>query len=81
MIVSVQVAIYSLWQDRLIPIITAVSRAFDAVGFRSEVGPMSTMVIGDVAIVFRALEEVFVQAGALGHVVMIITVFNVCPVG
>ena len=81
MIVSAQVAIYPLRQDRLTPTITAVSRTLDAAGLRSEVGPMSTMVTGDAATVFRALEEAFVQAGALGHVVMTITVSNACPVG
>lgn len=81
MIVSAQVAIYPLRQDRLTPTITAVSQTLDAAGLRSEVGPMSTMVTGDAATVFRALEEAFVQAGALGHVVMTITVSNACPVG
>jgi uncharacterized protein YqgV (UPF0045/DUF77 family) len=81
MIVSAQVAIYPLRQDRLTPAITTVSRAFEAAGLRSEVGPMSTMVIGDAAALFKALEEAFAQAGALGHVVMTITVSNACPVG
>ena len=79
--VSAQVAIYPLRQDRLTPAITTVSRALEVAGLRSEVGPMSTIVTGDAAIVFRALEEAFVQAGALGHVVMTITVSNACPVG
>jgi uncharacterized protein YqgV (UPF0045/DUF77 family) len=79
MIVSAQVAIYPLRQDRLTPAITTVSRALEAAGLRSEVGPMSTMVTGDAATVFRALEEAFVRAGALGHVVMTITVSNACP--
>ncbi len=81
MIVSAQVAIYPLRQDRLTPAITAVSRAFEAAGLRPEVGPMSTMVIGEAATVFRALEEAFVRAGTVGHVVMTVTVSNACPVG
>lgn len=80
MIVSAQVAIYPLRQDRLTPAITAVSRALEAAGFHPEVGPMSTMVTGEAATVFRALEDAFVQAGALGHVVMTVTVSNACPV-
>lgn len=80
MIVSAQVAIYPLRQDRLSPAITAVSRALEAAGLRPEVGPMSTVVTGDAATVFRALEEAFVQAGELGHVVMTVTVSNACPV-
>ncbi len=81
MIVSAQVAIYPLRQDRLTPAITAVSRALEAAGLRPEVGAMSTMVTGATATIFSALEEAFVQAGALGHVVMTITVSNACPVG
>ncbi len=81
MTIAAQVAIYPLRQDRLTPAITAVSRAFEAAGLRPEVGPMSTMVIGEAATVFRALEEAFVRAGTVGHVVMTVTVSNACPVG
>jgi broad specificity phosphatase PhoE len=48
MIVSAQVAIYPLRQDRLTPAITAVSVALLAAGLRPEVSPMSTMVTGEV---------------------------------
>ena len=81
MIVSAQVAIYPLRQDRLTPAITAVSRALEAPGLRPEVGPMSTMVTGDAETIFGTLAEAFIQAGAVGHVVMTITVSNACPVG
>jgi uncharacterized protein YqgV (UPF0045/DUF77 family) len=80
MIVSAQVAIYPLRQDRLTPAITAVSAALRAAGLRPEVGPMSTTVAGEAAAVFAALQEGFVRAGALGHVVMTVTVSNACPV-
>jgi uncharacterized protein YqgV (UPF0045/DUF77 family) len=79
MIVSAQISIYPLRQDRLTPAITAVSRALQAAGLQPEVGRMSTTVTGEAAVVFRALEEAFIQAGALGHVVMTITVSNACP--
>lgn len=81
MIVSAQIAIYPLRQDRLTPAITAVSQALEASGLRPDVGPMSTMVTGETAVLFRALEEAFAKAGASGHVVMTITVSNACPVG
>lgn len=80
MTVSAQVAIYPLRQDRLTPAIAAVSAALRAAGLRTEVGAMSTMVTGEAAAVFGALEQAFVQAGALGHVVMTVTVSNACPV-
>jgi uncharacterized protein YqgV (UPF0045/DUF77 family) len=81
MIVSAQVAIYPLRQERLTPAITAVSRALEAAGLRPQLGAMSTMVTGEAVAVFRALEEAFAEAGAIGHVVMTVTVSNACPVG
>jgi uncharacterized protein YqgV (UPF0045/DUF77 family) len=81
MIVSAQVAIYPLRQERLTPAITAVSRALEAAGLRPQLGAMSTMVTGEAVAVFRALEEAFAEAGAIGHVVMNVTVSNACPVG
>lgn len=80
MIVSAQVSIYPLRQDRLSPAIAAVSDALQAAGLRPEVGPMSTLVTGETIAVFRGLEDAFSRAGALGHVVMTITVSNACPV-
>ena len=80
MIVSAQVAISPMRQDRLTPAIAAGSAAPPAAGLRSEVGPMSTLVTGETTAVFRGLEDAFSRAGALGHVVMTITVSNACPV-
>ena len=42
---------------------------------------MSTLVTGETTVVFRALEDAFAGASALGHVVMTLTVSNACPVG
>jgi uncharacterized protein YqgV (UPF0045/DUF77 family) len=80
MIVSAQVAIYPLRQDRLSPAIAAVSAALRAAGLSPETGPMSTIVTGETATVFYALEAAVVEAGALGHVVMTVTISNACPV-
>ena len=80
MIVSAQVAIYPLRQDRLTPAIAALTAAFQAAGLRLEVGPMSSLVTGEAAAVFGALQEGFGQAGAAGHVVMTVTISNACPV-
>jgi uncharacterized protein YqgV (UPF0045/DUF77 family) len=79
MIVSAQIAIYPLRQDRLTPAITEVSGALEAAGLRPEVGAMSTVVTGEAATVFGALHEGFVRGGAAGHVVMTVTVSNACP--
>jgi len=68
MIVSAQIAIYPLGQERLTPAITAVSAALEAAGLRPEVGAMSTVVTGEAATVFSALADAFDRASALGHV-------------
>jgi uncharacterized protein YqgV (UPF0045/DUF77 family) len=80
MTISAQVAVYPLRQERLTPAIAAVGTAFRAAGLHADVGPMSTIVTGDAAAVFRALEAAFLQAAAHGHVVMTVTVSNACPV-
>jgi uncharacterized protein YqgV (UPF0045/DUF77 family) len=80
MTISAQIAVYPLRQERLTPTVTAVSAALQAAGLQPEVGPMSTLVTGEPTAVFRGIEAAFSRAGALGHVVMTITVSNACPV-
>jgi hypothetical protein len=41
---------------------------------------MSTIVVGDEAVIFAALGEAFAKAAELGAVVMTVTVSNACPV-
>jgi uncharacterized protein YqgV (UPF0045/DUF77 family) len=79
--VSAQVAIYPLRQERLTPAVSAVRDALITAGLEPSVGPMSTTVTGEAPAVFGALEQAFVQASAIGHVVMVITVSNACPTG
>jgi uncharacterized protein YqgV (UPF0045/DUF77 family) len=80
MIISAQVAIYPLRQERLTPAITALGAALEAAGLRPEVGAMSTVVTGEAAAVFGALQAGFVRAADAGHVVMTVTISNACPV-
>jgi uncharacterized protein YqgV (UPF0045/DUF77 family) len=80
MIVSAQIAIYPLRQERLTPAIAAVSAALRDAGLAAETGPMSTMVTGDAPAVFHGLERAFASAASTGHVVMTVTVSNACPV-
>jgi uncharacterized protein YqgV (UPF0045/DUF77 family) len=77
---SAQISVYPLRQDHLSPAIEAVRRALEAHGLHPEVGPMSTFVTGAAEDVFAALQEAFTQAAATGHVVMMITVSNACPI-
>ena len=80
MVISAQISIYPLRQEHLSPAIEAVRRALAVRNLHPEIGPMSTVVTGEVEAVFAALQEAFVQATATGHAVMTITVSNACPV-
>jgi uncharacterized protein YqgV (UPF0045/DUF77 family) len=79
MVISAQIAIYPLRQERLTPAIAAVSEALEAAHLDPAVGAMSTTVTGEAPIVFHALEDAFTRAAALGHVVMAVTFSNACP--
>jgi uncharacterized protein YqgV (UPF0045/DUF77 family) len=79
MIVGAQIAAYPLRQERLTPAIAAVTAALEAAGLEPQPGPMSTLVTGEVAVVFRALEQGFVRAATCGGIVMTVTVSNACP--
>lgn len=80
MSISAQVSIYPLRQERIGPAVDAVRAALVSRGLKPEVGPMSTVVSGEVAVIFAALQQAFVEAAATGQVVMTVTVSNACPV-
>ena len=80
MIASAQISIYPLRQDRLGPAIEAVRATLTDRGLRAEVGPMSTIVVGEDTAIFAALGEAFAKAAELGEVVMTVTVSNACPI-
>lgn len=80
MIASAQISVYPLGQGRLSPAIEAVHGALSDRGLAPQVGPMSTIVVGDDTLIFAALSEAFAKAAATGEVVMTITVSNACPI-
>lgn len=77
--VSAQVSLYPLRQEKLSPAIEELRVALELRGIEAQVGPMSTLVSGEVETVFRALKEGFEQVAARGPVAMVITVSNACP--
>ncbi|HLC21997.1 MAG TPA: YkoF family thiamine/hydroxymethylpyrimidine-binding protein [Candidatus Methylomirabilis sp.] len=81
MIISAQVSLYPLRQERLSPAIQAVSDALLAAGLHPETGSMSTLVTGEADRMFAALHQAFVRAATTGQVVMTVTLSNACPVG
>ncbi len=80
MVISAQISVYPLRQDRLTPAIDAVRERLEAAGLRPEIGAMSTVVAGEDEAVFGALREAFRRAAEAGHVVMAVTLSNACPV-
>ncbi len=77
--VSAQISIYPLRQERLRPAVSAVREALKARGLSPDVGAMSTVVTGDSAAVFSAIQEAFEAAAAKGDTVVTVTVSNACP--
>ena len=80
MIASAQVSIYLLRQERLGPAVEAVRAALVAHGLEPDVGPMSTVVVGEDAVIFAALGDAYARAAESGHVVMTATISNACPI-
>lgn len=80
MVISAQISVYPLRQERLSPAIDIVRKALEARELHSEIGAMSTIVTGEAKEVFVALQEAFDRAATTGHVVMTVTVSNACPI-
>jgi uncharacterized protein YqgV (UPF0045/DUF77 family) len=81
MTVSAQISLYPLRQEELSPGIDALRRALEREGLAVQVGPMSTLVVGESIRFFAALQQGFEHAAAGGPVAMVVTVSNACPVG
>ena len=80
MVISAQISVYPLRQQRLSPAVDAVKEALEARELQPQMGAMSTIVTGEAKTVFVALHEAFEQAAVTGHVVMTVTVSNACPI-
>ena len=70
-----QVSLYPLRQPTLGPAIRQAVRTFREHGLETRIGEMSTLVWGEEAAVFAALQQAFTQAARQGEVVM----SNACP--
>jgi uncharacterized protein YqgV (UPF0045/DUF77 family) len=78
--ITAQVSLYPLRQETLSPIIDEALQTFQEHGLHVEPGPMSSLITGDDATIFAALQEAFRSAAEQGHVVMVATFSNACPV-
>lgn len=77
--ISAQLSIYPLRQPSLSPTINEALRVLGDYGLRLIPGSMSTLIIGEEAILWEALQEVFSNAKTHGEVVMIVSISNACP--
>jgi tRNA-Thr(GGU) m(6)t(6)A37 methyltransferase TsaA len=78
--IAAQVSLYPLQQESLSPAIDEALRIFHDHGLQVEPGAMSSVIAGEDAAVFAALQEAFRRAAAQGQVVMTVTFSNACPV-
>ena len=79
-IISAQVSIYPLKQPDLSPAIDSALRIFHSYNLQTTPGAMSTLIVGEQALVFRALQEAFSKTEKTSSAVMIVTFSNACPV-
>jgi uncharacterized protein YqgV (UPF0045/DUF77 family) len=77
--ITAQVTLYPLRQETLSPIIDEALRTFQEHGLHVEPGSMGSLITGDDAAIFSALQEAFQGAAEQGHVVMVVTFSNACP--
>jgi len=77
--VGVQVSLYPLGQEDLLPAIQDIWDALEEAGLRQQPGPLSTLAWGEDQAVLRALQEGFRRATRRGPAVMVVTLTNACP--
>ena len=77
---TAQVSLYPMRQESLAPAIDEALRTFREYGLDVEPGTMSSLITGDDTAIFAALQEAFRRTAGQGHVVMIATLSNACPV-
>ena len=78
--ITAQVSLYPLRQETLSPTIDEALQTFREHGLQVELGVMSSLISGDDIAIFSALQDAFRLAAGQGHVVMVVTLSNACPV-
>jgi uncharacterized protein YqgV (UPF0045/DUF77 family) len=78
--VSAQVSLYPIRQVTLTPAIEEALAIFRKHDLEVAPGSMSTVITGDDAGVFGALQEVYRENASRGDFVLVVTFSNACPV-
>jgi len=79
MAISAQFSLYPLRQERLSPAIEEVLAVMKDHGLPVQLGPMSSLVLGEEDQIFSALQEAFRRSAEKGQVVWVLTLSNACP--
>lgn len=77
--ISAQVSLYPLGQEALAPEIEETLDVLRRHGLEVEPGSMSTVVRGEDALIFAALQEAFQSVCSRGRAVMTVVFSNACP--
>lgn len=77
--ITAQVSLYPLRQESLSQLIEEALKTFQAYGLQVEPGAMSTLLTGEDVTIFAALQKAFHRAAEQGHVVLVVTFSNACP--
>lgn len=78
--ISAQVSLYPLRQANIAPAINDALRIFQEHGLEITPGTMSSVIVGDDAAIFTALQIVFRKTAEQGDIVMVTTFSNACPI-
>jgi uncharacterized protein YqgV (UPF0045/DUF77 family) len=78
--ISAQISLYPLRQESLAAPIDELVNALRSRGLQVSPGAMSTLVLGDAENLFDGLKQAFQRATQGGHVVMVATFSNACPI-
>ena len=78
--IAAQVSLYPLRKTHMGQPVTDAVEVFHRAGLEVQMGPMSTMLVGEAHALFSALEEAFTAACENGSTILVATVSNACPV-
>jgi uncharacterized protein YqgV (UPF0045/DUF77 family) len=80
-IVQTEMSLYRLGTDLLGESIDLFLDEFSNRPLEVTTGPMSTLVVGEVAVIFNALSAAFAGAAENGPAVLVVKISNACPLG
>jgi uncharacterized protein YqgV (UPF0045/DUF77 family) len=78
--ISAQVSLYPLGRADLSAAIDQALEIFRKHDLVVEPGSMSTLILGDDSAVFGSLQEAYSRLARHGHLVLVATISNACPV-